>query len=107
MFKRGVGCVAIAIAIVSTTRPFAAAASVEMTWMSIANWYFKIGDTRIMMDAYITRVPAPPFFYAPPGYPDDQYAYTKGAFGIDHDSINKVREAVLGRDHDISNAVSH
>jgi len=25
--------------------------SVEMTWMSIANWYFKIGDQRIVMDS--------------------------------------------------------
>ncbi len=45
---------------------FASTARVEMTWMSVANWYFKIGDKRIMMDAYITRVPGPPFFFAPP-----------------------------------------
>jgi L-ascorbate metabolism protein UlaG (beta-lactamase superfamily) len=70
--------------------------AVEMTWMSISNWYFKIGNTRIMMDAYITRVPGPPFFEAPPAFPNDQYAYTKGPYGIDVPSITRVREAVLG-----------
>ena len=34
----------------------AAPPSVEMTWMSIANWYFKIGDKRIVMDGYISRL---------------------------------------------------
>ena len=74
------------------------ATRVEMTWMSIANWYFTIGGKRIMMDAYITRVPGPPFFYPPAGLPNDQYAYTKEGFGIDQESIAKVRDAVLGRD---------
>src|SRR3954466_4000886 len=77
---------------------WAAPSSVEMTWMSIANWYFKVGDKRIMMDAYITRVPGPPFFYAPQGLPNDQYADTKEGYGIDKESIAKVRDAVLGRD---------
>jgi len=70
--------------------------AVEMTWMSISNWYFKIGNTRIMMDAYITRVPGPPFFEPPPAFPNDQYAYTKGPYGIDVPSITRVRDAVLG-----------
>ena len=74
------------------------ATRVEMTWMSIANWYFQVGDKRIMMDAYITRVPGPPFFYPPQGLPNDQYAYTKEGYGIDKESIAKVRDAVLGRD---------
>ncbi len=36
----------------------------ELTWMSIANWYFKVGDVRIIMDGYyrldkdgVTKVP--------------------------------------------------
>jgi hypothetical protein len=76
--------------------PASAATTVEMTWMSIANWYFKIGEKRIMMDAYISRVPGPPFFYSPPSYPGDLYAYTKSSYGVDVDSIGKVRDAVLG-----------
>jgi hypothetical protein len=76
--------------------PAVAATTVEMTWMSIANWYFKIGEKRIMMDAYISRLPGPPFFYAPAAYPGDQYAYTKSSYAVETDSIRKVREAVLG-----------
>jgi hypothetical protein len=76
--------------------PAVAATTVEMTWMSIANWYFKIGEKRVMMDAYISRLPGPPFFYAPPGYPGDLYAYTKSGYAVETDSIGKVREAVLG-----------
>jgi hypothetical protein len=76
--------------------PTVAATTVEMTWMSIANWYFKIGEKRLMMDAYISRVPGPPFFYSPPAYPGDLYAYTKSSYAVDVDSIGKVRNAVLG-----------
>ncbi len=72
------------------------APSVETTWMSIANWYFKIGDTRILMDGYISRVPGPPFFYAPKTYPNDQFAYTKAPAPVDVASVTKVRDAMLG-----------
>jgi L-ascorbate metabolism protein UlaG (beta-lactamase superfamily) len=74
----------------------AAPPTAELTWMSIANWDFKIGGKRIFMDAYFTRVPGPPFFVAPKNYPGDLYAYTKGPYGVDVESINKVRDAVLG-----------
>jgi L-ascorbate metabolism protein UlaG (beta-lactamase superfamily) len=70
--------------------------SVELTWMSIANWYIKIGDKRIVMDGYITRIPGAPFFYAPKDTPGDQYAYTKTSYGVDVASIKKVRTALLG-----------
>jgi hypothetical protein len=43
----------------------ALAPTVGMTWMSIANWYFKIGDRRILMDGYITRVPESNFVPSP------------------------------------------
>jgi L-ascorbate metabolism protein UlaG (beta-lactamase superfamily) len=67
---------------------------IEMTWMSIANWYFKIGDVRIVMDGYITRVPGPPFFVASPQFPADQYAYTQGPYLVDVPSVLKVKEAL-------------
>lgn len=85
-----------AIALVSLPARAADAPEIEMTWMSIANWYIKIGDLRIVMDGYISRVPGPPFFYAPKSYPQDPYAYTKGPAAIDVASITKVREAMLG-----------
>lgn len=80
-----------------TTAAHAAPPSVEMTWMSIANWYFKIGDKRIVMDGYITRVPEAQFSPSPI-YPKDLYTFTKAAYGVDTASIAKVREAMLGAD---------
>lgn len=87
---------ALVIGCVLSLGAAAAPVSVEMTWMSIANWYFHIGDKRIVMDAYITRVPGPPFFVAPAAYPNDLYAYTQGPYGVDLASITRVRDAMLG-----------
>ncbi|HEY1227823.1 MAG TPA: hypothetical protein VGF26_10935, partial [Ramlibacter sp.] len=70
-------------------------ASVELTWMSIANWDMKIGSKRIMMDGYFSRLPNS-LFYPPPGLPNDMYAYTKAPAGVDMDSIRKVKDAELG-----------
>ena len=68
-------CVIAALAAFSLTSPLpliaADAAEVELTWMSIANWYIKIGDMRIVLDGYISRLPGPPFFYAPKSFPKD------------------------------------
>lgn len=74
----------------------AAEPEVQMTWMSIANWYFKIGDTRIVLDGYISRVPGPPFFYAPKSLPNDPYAYTKSPYKVDVESVARVKTALLG-----------
>ena len=79
------------------TGPRAASPTVEMTWMSIANWYFKIGDKRIVMDGYITRVPEN-LFVASSVFPKDMYTYTTGPYGVDMPAVTKVRDAVLGKD---------
>ncbi len=68
---------------------------VELTWMSIANWEMKFGDKRIWMDGYFTRLPQASF-YPPPGLPNDQYAYTRTAHGVDMEALRRVREAALG-----------
>ena len=73
----------------------AAPPTVEMTWMSIANWYFKIGDKRIVMDGYITRVPET-LFVASPVFPKDMYTYTRAPYGVDLPAVAKVRSAMLG-----------
>ena len=70
---------------------------VELTWMSIANWYFKIGDLRIVMDGYITRVPGPPFFVPSPQFPADQFAFTIGPRTVEVGSIKRVLEALPAR----------
>ena len=67
---------------------------VEMTWMSIANWYFKIGDLRIVMDGYITRVPGPPFFVPSPQFPADQFATTLGPRTVELGSVLRVVRAL-------------
>ena len=96
MITKRIASAALALAALLAIPALAAPTSVEMTWMSIANWYFKIGDKRIVMDGYITRVPGPPFFYPPTAYPKDLYAYTKGGYEVDLPSITKVRDAMLG-----------
>ena len=89
---------AVLFVLLSASSPLRAADApdVEMTWMSIANWYFKIGDMRIVLDGYISRVPGPPFFYSPKSYPNDLYAYTRAASPVDLASLTKVRDAMLG-----------
>lgn len=97
MKRRLVALAFAAASIASLGTAHAQGAKVELTWMSIANWDMKIGDKRVLMDAYITRLPNS-IFYAPPAYPNDMYAYTREARGVDTESIRKVREAELGAD---------
>ena len=75
----------------------AAPPSIEMTWMSIANWHFKIGDKQIVMDGYISRLPEN-LFIPSPVFPKDMYTYTKAPYGVDLPAITKVRDALVGRD---------
>src|SRR3954464_8947499 len=75
----------------------AAAPTVEMTWMSIANWYFRIGDKRIVMDGYVTRVPQS-LFVPSPVFPKDLYTFTKGPYGVDVPAVTRVKNAMLGAD---------
>jgi L-ascorbate metabolism protein UlaG (beta-lactamase superfamily) len=70
---------------------------VEFTWMSIANWYFKIGDMRILMDGYISRVPGAPFFVPSPQFPADQFATTLGPRTVEVGNIVRVLEALPAR----------
>jgi hypothetical protein len=88
---------ALALFAAATQPALAAPPTVEMTWMSIANWYFKIGDKRIVMDGYISRVPEN-LFVASSVFPKDLYTYTKGPYGVDIAAVTKVRDAVVGSD---------
>ena len=73
-----VAVAALACAAACATPASAAPPTVEMTWMSIANWYFKIGDKRIVMDGYITRVPES-LFIAVVGVPEGHVHVHQGA----------------------------
>jgi L-ascorbate metabolism protein UlaG (beta-lactamase superfamily) len=92
-----VASVAAALCAAFAGTAFAAPPSVEMTWMSIANWYFKIGDKRILMDGYISRVPEN-LFVPSSVFPNDLFTYTKAPYGVDTAAITKVRDALLGSD---------
>jgi len=97
MSRRLAAVVALSFATACAAPALAAPPTVEMTWMSIANWYFKIGDKRIVMDGYITRVPES-LFIPSAVFPKDLYTYTKGPYGVDLPAITKVRDAMLGAD---------
>jgi hypothetical protein len=97
MHRKLLASAAVAVAASLAPAVHAADTRVEMTWMSIANWYFQANGKRIMMDAYITRLPGAPFFYGPPDKPNELYAWTKESAGVDTAAIKKVREAVLGK----------
>lgn len=88
---------AFAAAALLPVAALAEAPRVELTWMSIANWDMKINGKRVMMDAYISRVPES-FFVKAPQFANDLYAFTKAPALVDMDSIRKVREAELGVD---------
>jgi hypothetical protein len=91
------GSALLAFSTICAGSALAAPPTVEMTWMSIANWYFKIGDKRIVMDGYISRVPEN-LFVASAVFPKDMYTYTKGPYGVDLAAIGKVKSAMLGAD---------
>jgi L-ascorbate metabolism protein UlaG (beta-lactamase superfamily) len=97
MHRKLIASAAVAAAAALAPAVQAADTRVEMTWMSIANWYFQVNGKRIMMDAYITRLPGKPFFYGPPDKPNELYAWTTGSAGVDTPAIKKVRDAVLGK----------
>lgn len=71
-----------------TQRTTLTSKSVEMTWFSIANWYFKIGTMNFLMDGYITRVPQNLFYGGGGGL-----AFTTAAYPVDKAGVTRVRDA--------------
>ena len=89
---------AVALAALLGAAPSKAAGSagpqeVELTWMSIANWYFKIGPVRIIMDGYITRVPQG-LFVRSTQFPADQFAFTSAPYPVNVPDVLRVRDAL-------------
>ena len=69
------GCLGCFGSIAPTPAQAEAPEQVSLTWMSIANWLIEVGETRIVMDGYITRIPetafsGPSFAYGEPSVPD-------------------------------------
>ena len=81
-------CIAIAGSAVSAARP----SFVDITWMSISNIYYEIGNTGILTDGYFTRIPQDQFYGGGGGL-----AQTRMAFKPDVDLISRVLGAVGGK----------
>ena len=65
---------------------------VDMTWMSITNMYFELGDQRILADGYFTRLPESNFYGGGGGYKN-----THAPFRSDIHAVKQVMEALGGK----------
>jgi len=80
----------VALATCSLAR--AAPDHVDITWMSIANMHFSIGNQRILADGYITRLPQELFYRGATGI-----ASTRRAARPDVAAVTEVFEAIGGK----------
>src|SRR5690348_2156756 len=65
---------------------------VDITWMSITNMYFELGDKHIMADGYFTRIPESNFFGGGGGYKN-----THTPFRSDVAAVRRVMNALGGK----------
>ncbi|HUG72270.1 MAG TPA: hypothetical protein VMK82_02490, partial [Steroidobacteraceae bacterium] len=75
----------------SCTHP--AADHVDITWLSIANMHFAVGNQQVLADGYITRLPAELFHGGGGGF-----ASTRQAMRPDEAAVREVFEALGGAD---------
>ena len=64
---------------------------VDITWMSMANLHYQIGDVGIVTDGYISRIPQDAFFGGPSGL-----ASTRETFRPDVNAVSNVLVALGG-----------
>ena len=64
---------------------------VDISWMSMANLHYQIGDVGIVTDGYISRIPEDAFFGGPSGL-----ANTREAFRPDVAAVTRVLTALGG-----------
>jgi L-ascorbate metabolism protein UlaG (beta-lactamase superfamily) len=69
----------------------AAPSHVDITWMSISNMYYEIGDLKIVTDGYFTRIPESTFYGGGGGL-----ASTRAAFKPDTAAVTRVLTALGG-----------
>lgn len=85
-------CLIVAASVASvTSAPAAGPAHVDITWMSIANVHYALGDLRILVDGYITRIPEREFHGGGGGY-----AYTRNPWKPDVAAVSRVLGAIGG-----------
>lgn len=71
--------VALALA---AAAPQTGPAFVDLTWLSIANVYFEIGNVRLLADGYITRIPQNAFFGGGGGLASTRQPFTPDAAAV-------------------------
>jgi L-ascorbate metabolism protein UlaG (beta-lactamase superfamily) len=87
-----VAAAAAAVALLASGAARAAGpAFVDITWMSISNMYYELGQTNIVTDGYITRLPQADFFGGGGGL-----AQTRRAFKSDVAAVTRVINALGG-----------
>lgn len=64
---------------------------VDITWLSIANMHFALGEQQVLADGYITRLPADLFHGGGGGF-----AFTRRAMVSDEAAVREVYEALGG-----------
>jgi len=65
---------------------------VDLTWMSITNMYFEVGEKRILADGYFTRIPQENFFGGGGGYKNTHTPYLS-----DTQAVTRVMNALGGK----------
>jgi hypothetical protein len=90
-YAAAVGFVLVTVLILSASLWAAGPAFVEMTWMSIANMYYRIGDVGVVTDGYITRLPQSDFYGGGGGL-----AFTRKAYKPDVAAVTRVFDALGG-----------
>jgi hypothetical protein len=85
--------IGVALAVPLTIGPVTAAgpAFVDITWMSISNMYYEIGQLNVVTDGYITRLPQEAFFGGGGGL-----AQTRRPFRPDVAAVTRVMNALGG-----------
>ena len=78
---------ALAVPIVARQGPV----QVDITWMSMANLHYQIGDVGVVTDGYISRIPEDAFYGGPSGL-----ASTRAAFRPDVPAVQRVLDAIGG-----------
>ena len=79
-------------ALLGGTQALAAPDHVDITWMSITNMYFDLGNRKILADGYITRLPPEIFYSGASGY-----GKTQRAARPDEAAVREVLDALGGK----------
>jgi hypothetical protein len=88
---QGTALAVLALGAGALSRHAAKPTYVDITWMSVTNMYYEVGDQRILTDGYITRLPKDAFFGGGSGA-----AQTNRRFTPDTASVKRLLAALGG-----------